>query len=753
MVAIRQTHNAGFDFEQWIEELQLSDEYKNVISRTNAFVLKCIRKTEVEDDFVNAEDLVSKFNHVSSEIVVILMNLNMDLASLQVAILYPAFESGFIKIEDILSVFDPKIATLVMAVKDMEAIRSLQTLNSERVTEEQVDRVRRMLLAMVKDVRAVVIKLAERIATIRAAKNENAEYKISIAKEISNVYAPLANRLGIGQLKWELEDLAFKYLHPQEYKEIARDLGERRIEREQYIEDFVSNLTVLLKENGIEGKVYGRPKHIYSIYKKMVRKHVKFSEIYDARAVRVLVDSIEKCYATLGVIHTAFEHIPKEFDDYIANPKSNGYQSIHTVVYGKGHKVVEIQIRTDNMHQSAELGVAAHWKYKEGNGQSHGVEERINWLRKLLSWRDDMLRSGSLQSEFHNQVFEDRIYVFTPNGEVIDLPTGATPLDFAYQVHTMVGHCCIGAKVDGRIVPYTYHLKTGEQVEIITSKTPNPSRDWINLDNGFIKTNKARNKIQAYFRKVDFDKNCQLGQEILDRELSRVGLDLKKEQLHSLLKMRLSKFNLKTVNDLFANIGAGDIGVNIIVSFISEQLDNSNNGKNSSISVIDELISHRSNAEQRKKSHKSDVIVSGLGDIMTHMAKCCQPIPGDEILGFVTQGRGIAIHRCDCEKFTKMAQIYPERVVDAVWGDNAEESSGYHVTIRVIAEDYPLFLRDITSILANEKMDVLGIKSKVDKDKNTCLVDLELLVVKIAVLNRVLKKLADLPKVSSVKRV
>lgn len=289
----------------------------------------------------------------------------------------------------------------------MEAIRSLQTLTSSNATEEQVDRVRRMLLAMVKDVRAVVIKLAERIAVIRAAKEESPESRYLIAKEVSNVYAPLANRLGIGQLKWELEDLAFRFLHPDTYKEIASDLGERRVDREKYIENFVSSLSSLLKNEGIEASVYGRPKHIYSIWKKMQKKHLKFSELYDVRAVRVLVSSIEECYAALGVIHSNFEHIAKEFDDYIANPKPNGYQSIHTVVYGEGHKVVEIQIRTKSMHNSAELGVAAHWKYKEGNGQSQGVEERINWLRKLLSWRDDLIKSGALEEEFKNQVFED----------------------------------------------------------------------------------------------------------------------------------------------------------------------------------------------------------------------------------------------------------------------------------------------------------------------------------------------------------
>ncbi|WP_295350479.1 GTP diphosphokinase [uncultured Succinivibrio sp.] len=754
MVAIRQTHNASFDFAKWVEALELSAEYKDAISKTNEFVLRCIRKTEVEEDFVNPDDLVARFNHISSEIVGILMTLNMDLPSLEVSILYPAYESGFIKLDDIREEFGPKITTLLLAVKDMEAIRSLQTLTSSNATEEQVDRVRRMLLAMVKDVRAVVIKLAERIAVIRAAKEESPESRYLIAKEVSNVYAPLANRLGIGQLKWELEDLAFRFLHPDTYKEIASDLGERRVDREKYIENFVSSLSSLLKNEGIEASVYGRPKHIYSIWKKMQKKHLKFSELYDVRAVRVLVSSIEECYAALGVIHSNFEHIAKEFDDYIANPKPNGYQSIHTVVYGEGHKVVEIQIRTKSMHNSAELGVAAHWKYKEGNGQSQGVEERINWLRKLLSWRDDLIKSGALEEEFKNQVFEDRVYIFTPNGEVIDLPTGATPLDFAYHVHTMVGHCCIGAKVDGRIVPYTYKLKTGEQVEIITSKNPNPSRDWINSENGFLKTAKARNKVQSYFRKLDFDRNKELGAGLIEKELVKQGIDISKEQVNSILKLKLSRFNLKSVDDIFANVGAGDIGVNIIIGIISANIEKNKDEVVDSNELIEDLINKRQNDELLKKNKtKSGIIVEGVGDIMTHMAKCCQPIPGDEIVGFVTQGRGISIHRCDCEKFRRMQELFPERVVDATWGSNVNIDSGYTVTVRIVSEDYSGFLRDITTVIANEKMNVLGIKSHVDSAKNVCLVDVDLLVVSIPVLNRTLAKLNDLTRVISAQRV
>ena len=757
MVAIRQTHNASFDFAKWVDELNLQETQKDTIRKTNDYVLRCIRKSEVAEDFVDREDLVAKFNHLSSEIVGILMTLNMDLPSLQVSILYPAFESGFINLESVGEVFGDKISNLLLSVKDMEAIRSLQTLTSDNATEEQVDRVRRMLLAMVKDVRAVVIKLAERIATIRFSKNEDPQTRYTIAKEISNIYAPLANRLGIGQLKWELEDLAFKFLHHEEYAQIAKDLGERRLDRENYINEFVQNLEQTLRKEGINATVYGRPKHIYSIYKKMQKKHLKFNQLFDIRAVRVVVDTIEECYAALGIIHTHYEHIAKEFDDYIANPKPNGYQSIHTVVYGKERKVVEVQIRTQAMHQLAELGVAAHWKYKEGNGQSQGVEERINWLRKLLSWRDDMVESGSLQEEFKKQVFENRVYVFTPNGEVIDLPNGATPLDFAYQVHTMIGHRCIGAKVDGRIVPYTYKLKTGEQVEIITQKNPNPSRDWLKADNGFLFTQKARNKVQSWFRKVDFDKNKEAGAEIVEKEVEKLGLNLNKEQITAVLKEKVSKFNLRTVDDVLANIGSCDIGTNAIVSIFSDYVEKSNKENQDNQDILEDILNRKPTVTEqilKKTEHKSGIVVEGVGDLMTHMAKCCHPIPGDEIVGFVTQGRGISVHRKDCEKLRRMMALYSERVVSATWGDNIlATGTGYTVTLRVVGSDYPGFLRDVTTVIANEKMNVLGVKSHTDPLKDLSLIDIDLLVISIPTLQRVIAKLNDLPKVTSAQRI
>lgn len=789
MVALRDTHEASFDFEAWAAKLNLPADQKEMLQQCHTYVVTCVQK---QAEKINAENKRSQeenkaqdksaqvkssgagaaqpatqglglaranlldtksMTNLSAEIIAILMTLNMDLESLMVAFLYPAFEAKALDLDEVEAKFGLNIRKLLLKVKDMEAIRFLQNLNSSKGTETQVDRVRRMLLSMVDDVRAVVIKLAERIAVIRAAKHADDETKLAIAREIANIYAPLANRLGIGQLKWELEDLAFRFLHNDYYMEIARDLGEKRVERERYIENFVSELRSLLEQNGIKNaEVYGRPKHIYSIWRKMQRKHLPFNELYDVRAVRVIVDKIEDCYAALSIVHTRWSHIEKEFDDYIANPKPNGYQSIHTVVYGDGNKVVEIQFRTKDMHQMAELGVAAHWKYKEGGGLGSGVEQRINWLRKLLAWRDDMVESGALLDEFRKQVFEDRVYVFTPRGEVVDLPTGATPLDFAYQVHTMVGHRCIGAKVDGRIVPYTYKLKTGEQVEIITQKEPNPSRDWINADNGYLKTSRARAKVISWFRKVDYDKNLAAGDDILEREVTRHGLGLNKDQVASFLKEKLSRFNVKSVSDIYAGIGAGDIKVNQIISFLEERVFKRDS--NTKELELQSLISEKTNQQllSRHASQKGRIVVDGIGNMMTHIAKCCQPIPGDDIIGFITQGRGISIHKATCTQLKGLMKKNPERVVTAQWGDDAN-ANGFTVTIKVVASDYSGLLRDVTTVIANEKINVLGVRSHTDRQKDLSIIDIDMMIVNLPALTRVLTKLNEIKQVRSAARV
>jgi GTP pyrophosphokinase len=736
MVAVREIHlKDNFTLEEWVSSLTLSESDKNQLRTVYQYCLT-----------LGDEALTNRLLVRGVEMVGILLMLSMDLATLKSAILYPFVEAGLIKQEKVNEDFGPKIAKLVEGVLEMEAIRSLQTLHRSETSPEQVDNVRRMLLAMVEDVRAVVIKLAERIACLREAKLADEETRVLMAQEITNIYAPLANRLGIGQLKWELEDLAFRYLHPDTYKQIAKQLDEKRLDRERYIREFVQSLRDALAEAGVEAEVYGRPKHIYSIWRKMQKKHLEFNELFDVRAVRVITKRLQDCYAALGIVHTHFHHIPREFDDYVANPKPNGYQSIHTVVVGEEGKTVEIQIRTEQMHQDAELGVAAHWRYKEGAqaaAKTSTFEDKIEWLRKLLAWQEDLSESGSLLDDLRSQVFEDRVYVFTPKGDVIDLPAGATPLDFAYHVHSMIGHRCIGTKVDGRIVPFTYTLQTGDQVEVITQKEPNPSRDWMNPNAGFLRSSRARAKVATWFRKLDRDKNIAAGKELLEKELDRHNLTLSKVD-----KVVLDRFHAEELEDLLAGIGSGDIRINQLLNYLDTRY-NKPTAEEEDRRLLEKL-EQKANAPFRPKA-KDHIVVEGVGNLMTHIARCCQPIPGDSIQGFITMGRGVSIHREDCEQLKELSRRNPERLIDAVWGENY--SGGYGLTIRILSNDRSGLLRDITTVLANEKINVMGVRSRSNVREQTAEIDMELEIYNINAFNRALAKLSQLNDVISAKRL
>ncbi|WP_421313109.1 GTP diphosphokinase [Aeromonas sp. 603404] len=737
MVAVRDIHlKDNFTLEEWVSSLSLSDSEKDQLRTVYQYCLT-----------LGDEALTSKLLVRGIEMVGILQMLSMDIGTLKAAIIYPFVEAGLISQERMDEDFGSKIAKLVEGVLEMEAIRSLQTLHRSETSPEQVDNVRRMLLAMVEDVRAVVIKLAERIACLREAKTADEETRVLMAQEITNIYAPLANRLGIGQLKWELEDLAFRYLHPDTYKQIAKQLDEKRLDRERYIREFVQSLRNGLKEAGVDAEVYGRPKHIYSIWRKMQKKHLEFNELFDVRAVRVVTKRLQDCYAALGIVHTQFHHIPREFDDYVANPKPNGYQSIHTVVVGPEGKTVEIQIRTDQMHQDAELGVAAHWRYKEGaqaGGKANTFEDKIEWLRKLLAWQEDLSESGSLLEDLRSQVFEDRVYVFTPKGDVIDLPAGATPLDFAYHVHSMIGHRCIGAKIDGRIVPFTYALQTGDQVEVITQKEPNPSRDWMNPNAGFLRSSRARAKVATWFRKLDRDKNILAGRELFEKELDRHNLSMSKIDKGNMLR----RFNLESTDDLLAGIGSGDIRINQVLNYL-DTCYNKPTAEEEDRRLLEKL-EQKANAPMRHKP-KDHIVVEGVGNLMTHIARCCQPIPGDSIQGFITMGRGVSIHREDCEQLKELSRRNPERLIDAVWGENY--SGGYGLTIRIISNDRSGLLRDITTVLANEKINVMGVRSRSNVREQTAEIDMELEIYNINAFNRALAKLSQLNDVISAKRL
>ncbi|WP_432452478.1 MULTISPECIES: GTP diphosphokinase [unclassified Agarivorans] len=738
MVSVRETHlnqQLLFDENQWVESLGIAlEDQQHLFGSTNFYRALDAEKEQIHICLTKGKEMVE-----------ILVTLNMDLPTLEAALLFPFVDSGLLSKEQLPQYFSEEVIKLQFDAAQMDAMKVLHTGQNKNLSSTQIDNVRRMLLAMVGDVRAIVIKLAERICFLREVKNESEEVRVLAAKESKDIYAPLANRLGIGQLKWELEDFTFRYLHPDTYKQIAKQLDEKRIARTQYIEDFVAKLQQDIVASSINAEVYGRPKHIYSIWRKMQKKDLSFDKLFDVRAIRIVAEKLQDCYAILGIVHTSWHHIPSEFDDYVANPKPNGYQSIHTVVIGPEGKSIEVQIRTRQMHEDSELGVAAHWKYKEGGtGGRSDFEDKIAWLRKLLAWQDDIAENGAMLEELRSQVFDDRVYVFTPSGEVIDLPAGSTPLDFAYYVHSQVGHRCIGAKIGGRIVPFTYQLHTGEQVEIITQKESSPSRDWLNPNLGFVKSSRARNKIATWFKKQDKDKNLLAGKDLLEAELNRYGFKM------SDIDHCLERFNVKTVEDLLAAIGAGDVRLNQLIHYLqatlykpsAEELDRQ------ALETITKKAEHHG---QKKKRAKDSIVVDGVGNLMTHIARCCQPIPGDSIKGFITQGRGISIHNVDCEQLAELHSRTPERVIDAVWGENY--SGGYNLTIRIVANDRSGLLRDITTVLANDKVNVMGMQSHSDVKSQTATIDMEIEIYNLDTLSRVLSKINQLNHIIEARRL
>jgi len=738
MVSVRKSHQVvSVDFKHWLIEQSLSEAKQLALENLWGKVAQFFQQQEVS--------LLK-----SMEMVEILSSLNLDSDSLLAAFLTPLLESNIITQDFVEEHFSKDITMLCQGVEKMAAIKGLR----QRSSEGNVDNIRRMLLAMVEDVRAVVIKLAERLCDLREQKNNDEESRVLAAKESANIYAPLANRLGIGQLKWELEDISFRYLHPQVYKKIAKLLDETRLEREKYMSDYVGSLNQQLHALHINGTVYGRPKHIYSIWKKMQQKSLDFEQLFDVRAVRVVVEKVQDCYSALGIVHTQWRHMAKEFSDYVATPKPNGYQSIHTVVIGPEGKSIEVQIRTQQMDDDAELGVAAHWRYKEGSssnsssrkasGKSNSFDDKIGWLRKILQWQDDVAESGELLDELRSQVFEDRIYVFTPSGDVIDLPMGATPLDFAYYIHSNVGHCCIGAKVFGKIVPFTHQLKTGDQVEVLTSKHPNPSRDWLNPSLHYIYSSRARAKVQHFFKLQDRDKHLALGKELLDTELAKLS-NLAMNQ--RLLKDAAVRFNVKTVDDLYAAIGSGNARLQQVINYFKQLEDK----VNPALELDPQSLVRESHVGKNTTGDNNGITVSGVGNLLTHMARCCSPVPGDIISGFITQGRGISVHRQDCEQLANALLQQPERFVEVQWG--LDDKQSYQASTQIIASDRQGLFRDISTIIANEKVSIIGIESHTDSTKQTMIMNIKMEVTSSELLTRVLEKIRQLDDVVEVKRL
>ena len=585
----------------------------------------------------------------------ILIGLHMDHETIAATALHavPGFLDDW---SEVLSErFGRNVTTLVEGISRMEQIRQFSEVRSPTArnkdeTAEQIESLRKMLLAMVEDIRVVLIKLAERTQTLRTLSGASPELQKQIAQETQNIFAPLANRLGVWQIKWELEDLSTRYLEPALYKKVAKLLDERRVDREQYIADIIAQLQHALKQEHIKAEVSGRPKHIYSIINKMKRKHLDFDQLYDVRAVRILVEDIEQCYAALSIVHELWHPIQKEFDDYIARPKPNGYRSLHTAVFGPRGLSVEVQIRTQQMHHDSELGVAAHWRYKENKKSESGVDEKIAWLRQILAWKAELADSGELQEQFKNELLQDRVYVLTPQGKVIDLPKGATPVDFAYVVHTDLGHRTRGAKIDGSIVPLNTKLQTGQRVEILATKQGGPSRDWLSPRLGFLQSARARAKVRHWFSTQNLDDSIAQGRILLDRELHRLGVtDINQEKLSQ--RLRFNK-----LDDLLAALGRSEITPRRIALAIQQELPTK--------AIVPKEAVAKPTAQ---RASPTGVLIEGVDNLMIRMAKCCKPEAPHAIVGYVARDRGITIHTRECSFMQRVPEDKQDRLLKAVW--------------------------------------------------------------------------------------
>ncbi|MEX2496452.1 MAG: bifunctional (p)ppGpp synthetase/guanosine-3',5'-bis(diphosphate) 3'-pyrophosphohydrolase [Woeseia sp.] len=665
-------------------------------------------------------------------IAVTLEQLGLAPALIAAAHLYPLARDGIVTVRDLaktpLAALEPTLQGLLQFGRfslppDWQPGEALAVSQSEAL--------RRMLLAVVSDARLVLVRIAEQLYRLRTAKKASPGEQRSIAIETREIYAPLANRLGVWQLKWELEDFAFRYLEPERYLQIVRALNEKRAEREAAIEAVRQAFAAELAASGIEANVTARPKHIYSIWRKMQRKESGLEHIFDIRAVRILVQSVSDCYAALGVVHNRWPYLRREFDDYIANPKENSYRSLHTAVIGPGNHVVEVQLRTQEMHRQAELGVAAHWRYKEGGGAKPAFDQKIRFLRQLLEPSD---RDGDLLEQFRGDVFEDRVYALSPRGDVVEMPSGSTPLDFAYHVHTQVGHRCRGAKVNGRIVPLTYKVQMGDRIEIITGKEPQPSRDWLSPKTGYLAAARSRAKVRNWFRQQDRDQNRKQGRDVLDRELARLNVrDVATDRIAAELKFDHS-------DALYVALGAGDVTPTAVVNAIQRLRKEE--------TAPPPLPAQR--RRLRKRTADEQVEIHGVGDLLCTLSRCYRPVPPEDIVGYITKGRGVSIHRQDCGNFHGLYSRHPERAIDVDWRDPADET--YPAELMIQAYDRQGLLRDVTSVLADEKVSVDGIQTSTNQQRMQARMELRILVPGLAALSSVIARLEQVPNVTSVRR-
>jgi len=664
------------------------------------------------------------------QIAAIIKPLGLPAGIVAAVYAYPLFRENILKSNDLQNNELKDISRFIIGLQQLNQFSlPAKWQPGEALAVQQSEALRKMLLAVVSDVRLVLVRIAEQLFRLREAREASHEVQYSLAIETREIYAALANRLGVWQLKWELEDLAFRYVDSDKYREIASALKEKRVEREGFIEAVKAQLQGELQSNGIDADISGRPKHIYSIWRKMQRKDRGLDSLYDIRAVRILVENVNECYAALGIVHNLWSYIPGEFDDYIANPKENDYQSLHTAVVGPEGKTVEVQIRSHDMHNHAELGVAAHWRYKEGGATPAAFDQKIRFLRQLLEPADD---GADLLDQIRDDFFEDRVYAVSPKGDVVELPALATPLDFAYHVHTQVGHRCRGAKVNGRIVPLTYHVENGDQIEIITGSQAHPSRDWLSPKLGYLAGARARSKVRNWFRLQDRDQHLRQGREILDRELARLSeKDVATDDIARQLKH-------KDTEALCVSLGAGDL----TSASIATALQN--------LRGIERPGIKARRVSKRKATTPDSIAVIGVGGLLSNFARCCRPVPPEAIVGYITQGRGVSIHRQDCGNFLGLNRRHPERVLETSWGDS--DSGSYPVDLTLHAFDRSGLIRDITSVLADEDANVLDLKSHTDKESMQVIMDLNVEIKDLPTLSTAITRLEALPNVVSVRR-
>ena len=685
------------------------------------------------------------------EVALILADLRMDAETLVAALIHDTVEDSDVTLEQVEETFNERIAYLV------DGVTKISRIEVESLTDEQAATIRKMFVAMSKDIRVVVIKLADRLHNMRTLAALREDRRIFKARETLEIYAPIAHRLGINSIKWELEDLAFFYLEPNKYKQVSRMVTESRAEREAYLAQIIDILHDEMGKVGIQAQIMGRPKHLYSIYQKMVRKGKGFSEIYDLIAVRVIVKTVKDCYSALGAVHTLWHPMPGRFKDYIAMPKFNMYQSLHTTVIGPAGRPLEVQIRTEEMHRQSEYGVAAHWRYKEGNARGDAaIDQQLAWLRQMVDWQDETQDSREFLKDLKVDLAPTEVFVFTPKGEVLSLRSGSTPVDFAYAIHTEVGNHCVGAKVNGSIVPLTYKLQLGDRVEILTQKSATPSRDWLSI----VKTTSARNKIRSYFSKVSRSDDLQSGRDKLTREMRKHGLGISSAQSMRAIKTVAEHLGYKDADDMLVNIGTnkesaqhvGNRLLKILVDRGNEEAQTPGLGaSDTSTGILPPMLTSVNRPKKHEAHTSNGVVVKGIDDVLVRLSRCCNPVPGDDILGFVTRGRGVSVHRSDCPNAQELKK-QPERIIDVSWDGAPASDTSYKMEVIIEALDRMNLLRDVTCTLSDMGTNVLSCTTTTHRDG---MVEMRFLfqVSDISHIDIVLKKLGEIEGVFDARRM